>query len=31
MEGKSQDTVGGPERGDFTKLQAPTERKVSVG
>jgi len=31
MEGKSQDTVGGPEKGNFTKPQAPAERKVSVG
>ena len=31
MEGKSQDTAGEPEKGDFTKPQTPTERKVSVG
>ena len=31
MEGKSQDTAGEPEKGDCTKPQAPTERKVSVG
>ncbi|KAJ7356327.1 hypothetical protein OS493_025436 [Desmophyllum pertusum] len=30
MEGKSQDSAGIPERGDFTKLQAPTERKNST-
>ena len=31
MEGKSQDTAGEPEKGDFAKPQAPVERKVSVG
>ena len=31
MEGKGQDTAGEPEKGDFTKPQTATERKISVG
>lgn len=30
MEGKSLDSVGTSEKVDFTKPQAPTERKISV-
>ena len=30
MEGKSPDSVGTPEKGDFVKPQAPAERKISV-